>query len=494
MEKKPAIISCLILVAMLIAVIPRTPITYAADTHVNITSDVSELGPADATNYIFKVSCFVENVTLLYGVDIQLGWTTEYITCVNHTKTIPVTTFPNGILYPSTISVHDDVDESANMSGSEVGTMYWLAEASMLPAASFNGTGTAVEMFFKVKKHPIGIDSDIWVNVTGATLANKDGNPIIYDMTNLHILLHGRNQPAGPEITISSVNHKGAAPYTFAVNVSILNLDSYWDLGGFDIQLAYCPEVLQVTSTSIDPDGWFAGFWNDTFTVKNEVDNTVGKVWIAMLGLPLENGTHTAPEGSATLFTVTFSADGSGPIEKIYDPYSLAAFPHPERSEAPFNNSPTAVPIPFTVNNGFAHVVGIKQHTPLAGYTVTTESNSSVSTVYFRSGVAMLQFNVSGPAGYAGYFNITIPKSFMWADTTPDGWVGFFDGQVVSPIITEDADNTYLYFTYEHSKHPVTILSQHVVPEFGLATIATFVTLTILVVALTKRFTAGKKR
>jgi len=311
-------------------------------------------------------------------------------------------------------------------------------------------------------------------------------------LTNLPILLHGRSQPTGPTISISSVTYKGAVPYTFTVDVSILNLDAYWDMGGFDIQLAYSTDVLQATDTSIDPDGWFASFWNQTFAVMNRID-TPGKVWIAMLGLPLENGVHTPPSGSARLFTVTFSATGSGPIEKIVDPYSLAAFPHPERAEAPFSGRETAVPMPYTVSNGFAHVVGVTQHTPMPGYTVTTESNSTVSTVFFEPGVPMLQFNVSGPTGYAGYVNVTIPKDLVWSDT-PDLWIGLFDGQVVTPMITSDNDNTFMYFAYEHTKHSVVIIGQHAVPELGFAAMAIFMTLSLFGLVLTKKFTTGKKR
>lgn len=493
MEKKTAVISCLILIAMVIAVLPRAPITFAANTKAILSPSVTELGPEDAVNATFKVSCVIENTSLLYGVDIQIKWTTESIAYVNHTKMIPRNTYPDGILYSPTINVKDAVDESANMSGSEVGTMYWVSEAAMLPAPTFNDTGVAFDIFFRVKQHPIGVDTDIWVNFTNAVLADRDGFPIARDLTNAHVLLHGRTQPTGPEIDISSATYKGAVPYTFTADVTLENLDAYWDLGGFDLQLSYSPDVLQATSTSIDPDGWFASFWNQTIVIMNDI-NTPGKVWIAVLGLPLEQGVHTPPSGSARLCTVTFSATGSGPIEKISDDFSLAAFPHPERPEAPFDSQITAVPIPFTVSNGFAHVVGVTQHTPMAGYTVTTESNSSVTAVFFEPGIPLLQFNVSGPSGYMGYVNVTVPRNFIWSDTAPGTWVGLFDGQKITPAITYDNDNTYLYFSYEQTKHSVSIVGQHVVPELGLATMTMFMTLSILAFALTKKLHPGKKR
>jgi hypothetical protein len=130
----------------------------------------------------------------------------------------------------------------------------------------------------------------------------------------------------------------------------------------------------------------------------------------------------------------------------------------------------------------------------MAGYTVTTESNSSVSTVFFEPGIPMLQFNVSGPSGYMGYVNVTVPRNFIWSDTAPGTWIGLFDGQKITPMITYDDANTYLYFSYEQTKHSVTIVGQHVVPELGLATMTMFMTLSILAFALIKKLRTGKQR
>jgi hypothetical protein len=494
MEKKSAIVvSCLILVTMLIAAIPKVPVAYANGTFLKIVSDVTELGPDDEVGTTFTIKCRVENTTNFYGADIQIGWTTEYIEYVSHIKKIPVNTYPDGILYTPTIGVKDEVDETASMPGSEPGTMYWLSEASMLPAASFNGTGTAFEMTFIVKKHPLMVDSHIYVNITGAILSDKDGVPITHTQVNLDILLHGRLQPAGPEIKISSAPpYRGEVPYTFDTNVSISNLDPYWDLGGFDIKLSFCPEVMQATNLIIDPDNWFSSFWNTTTIIISETDNTLGIVWVVLLGIPIEGGNHTEPFGNATLFTVTFEAYASGLLEKIDDPYSLAAFPHPERSESPFNNSEWSVPIPYSKTDGFADIIGVTEHTLLSTHTVITESNSWVSSIFFSPNVPMLFFNVTGCKGYTGFCNVTIPKTFMWNVTSP-GWYVLVDGKMITPTITSDETNTYVYFTYEHSKHSITIITTSVVPEFGLTAIAILL-LAALAIALTKKMVVSKNK
>jgi hypothetical protein len=487
MRNKLVIMMCIMTIAATFTIAPNvSKVNASSETYLKIVSDVTELGPENVEGQNFTVRCIIENVTNLYGVDIQIGWTTEYIRYVNHTKMIPVETHPGGILYSSTVPVKDDVDENASMPGAAPGTMYWVAEASMAPAASFNGTGTAFEMTFQVKKQPIFFDSHIYINITSSTLSDKSGSPIDHTQVNLHILLHGRPQPAGPTINISSINYKGSVPYTFDVNVSILNLDPYWDLGGFDIKVSYDPQVLEATSIIADPDGWFANFWSNTLIIKNETNNDIGRAWAAVLGLPYENGTHTEPYGNATLCTISFKAYASGPIEKLSDAYSLAAYPHPERPEPPFNNAEWSVPIPFNVTQGFANVIGVMEHTPLTGYIVTTESNSSVSPIFFKLGIPTLIFNVTGVEGYTGYCNITIPKSFMWS-TVEDGWIVLVDGQMVTPTITEDAENTYVYFTYSHSTHNISIITTSVVPEFNFAMMLTTLLTAAIALGLIKK-------
>jgi hypothetical protein len=501
MEKKSGIIIYLLITASLLLITtPKTPatyVTYAASpsTIAEITSNVTSLGPSNAINKTFKVSFVIQNVTNLYGVDIQVGWNTTYIQYVSHIKTIPVETYPTGILHANTIPVLDIVNESdAGFGGSYPGTMYWLSEASRTPAPVFNGSGTAFTMIFKVKKHPYLSDTDLWINMTSVTLADVGGSPIDHTEINCHIILYGQLQPAGPAIQVSTVNHKGTVPYTFDTNVSILNLDPYWDFAGFDIQLSYEPEVIEATKISIDPDGWFNASWpNGKFVVMNLTDNINGKVWVAILGLPGENETHTPLSGSAVLFTVTFTAYASDPLIKITDPFSLAAFPHPERPEPPFNGLETSVPIPYNTTDGFAHIIGVIQHTPLTGYTVTTESNSSVSSLSFLPGIPMITFNVTGPHGYIGFCNVTIPKDLMWSSMGDTGWIVQVDGQTITPTISGDANNTYIYFVYQQSTHYVTIVTSNVVPEFSFIGLITLM-MSALAIVLIKKSPILKKK
>jgi hypothetical protein len=476
-EKSLMLLSCLILATALAAVVPRLQVTYAAPTTLRILPSVTELGPTNAIGQNITIDCRIENITDLYGVDIQIGWSTEFIRYVSHTKMIPAASYPGGIMHSPTIPVKNDVDETASMLGAAPGTMYWLAEASMAPAYSFNGTGAAFRMKFTVIKHPIGMNSHIFINITSSTLANSAGNPITHTQVNADILMHARAQPAGPTIDISHETYEGQVPHSFNTTVSIANLDAYWDLGGFDIQLAYNPGVLKATALFIDPEGWFASFWpGGKYIIKNDIDSSPGKIWVAVIGLPSSNGTHTEPSGSATLFKATFEAYGSGAIAKVDDRFSLAAFPHPERPESPFNSSETSVAMPFTPNDGFADIVSVTETTH-SGYNVVKKSSSATTETYYRIGVPMLLFNVTCAEGTSGYCNVTIPLAFM----NSNAWVVLMDGGMITPSTSADGTNTYVYFTYPVGEHKITIIGQTTIPEYSLVIMLTLMSSTIAI-------------
>jgi hypothetical protein len=88
-------------------------------------------------------------------------------------------------------------------------------------------------------------------------------------------------------------------------------------------------------------------------------------------------------------------------------------------------------------------------------------SNSLVSDLIFDSNRGILNFTVTGLPGTIGYFNATIKKSLLQG--TP---IVNFDGSQIEPTVSEDATFWYIYFTYQHSAHHVTIGGSMVIPEF----------------------------
>jgi len=115
-------------------------------------------------------------------------------------------------------------------------------------------------------------------------------------------------------------------------------------------------------------------------------------------------------------------------------------------------------------------------------------SNSTVSAFYFNPAEGpFISFNVTGSSGTKGFSRIAIPKQLLWVKP-PAQWVVLVGGVTVTPTVTEDANYTYLYFTYAHSTKIVQITGTNVVPEFPTWTpmLLTFIVLTVAI-AITKR-------
>ena len=438
---------------------------------------------SDVIGNEFDVETRLYNVTNLYGIDVQLAWNTTYLEYVSHAVKIPVDTYPDGVLYNPIIQIKDEVD-------SATGT-YWIAYASMAPAAAFNGTGTVFTMTFKIIAQPISppgedVEVDVYIRLASVDLADINANPIEYESFDSHIIIHGIPQPEGPTIRIAPeiYSFKGTVPHTLNVNISIQDLHEYWDLSGLDLQLSFNPDQMQVTNVLPGP---FLEQFNITYSIKQEIDNEQGLIWLVYLQLmPPEE--RLTPYGTGTLFTITANAEGSGPLT-IYSS-DLAAFPHPERSESPWNNSETSVPIPHEVASGFIEIAEIKSHQITVGqqtFAVTTESNSTISTVVFKPEYRLMQFSMEGVEGSTGYCNVTIPKSLMWS-TIEDGWFVLVDGEVIEPQVTADQFNTYLYFTVIHSTKQIAIMSTNAVPELiSLPMILALLTAVTTIVTLAKR-------
>ena len=114
-------------------------------------------------------------------------------------------------------------------------------------------------------------------------------------------------------------------------------------------------------------------------------------------------------------------------------------------------------------------------------------SNSSVSNVQLDSDTKTISFNIEGASGTAGFCNVTIPKELLWCDGSED-WTVIIGTTPVSPLVTQDEENTYVYFTYTHSQKTVYITGTHIIPEFQANIILPlFLTLTLLVVVVAKK-------
>ncbi|MEM2889696.1 MAG: hypothetical protein QXR42_09555, partial [Candidatus Bathyarchaeia archaeon] len=100
-------------------------------------------------------------------------------------------------------------------------------------------------------------------------------------------------------------------------------------------------------------------------------------------------------------------------------------------------------------------------------YPVSISTNSTtISNFSFNQSKKEISFNVTGDNGTLGFCNVTLPNTLV-----QNLWHGDFtilvDGHPPTEIsIVPDETYTYVYFTYTHSEHEVTII-----PEFPFVTI-----------------------
>ena len=113
-------------------------------------------------------------------------------------------------------------------------------------------------------------------------------------------------------------------------------------------------------------------------------------------------------------------------------------------------------------------------------YNVDIISNSTITDFSFNPEGALIRFNVEGEDETIGFCRVTFPKDLLHAE---GNWTVLVDGNSVTPTVNEDADNSYLYFTYNHSTKTVEIIGTNAIPEFPSWTPMLLI-LTVLTVAL----------
>jgi len=125
-------------------------------------------------------------------------------------------------------------------------------------------------------------------------------------------------------------------------------------------------------------------------------------------------------------------------------------------------------------------------------YNVDIISNSTVSDFSFNPESALVRFNVTGETGTTGFCRVTIPKDLLH---TEDEWTVMINDKPVTPTVNEDANSSYLYFTYEHNTKTIKIIGTTAIPEFpSWIILPLFMVATLLTVIVYKRLSkkAGK--
>jgi parallel beta-helix repeat protein len=108
-------------------------------------------------------------------------------------------------------------------------------------------------------------------------------------------------------------------------------------------------------------------------------------------------------------------------------------------------------------------------------------SNSTISNFQLNKTQKTIDFNVIGETGI-GFCRVTIPNVIV-EDFWQDNYTVLVNGQPVESRNWTDEDNTYIYFTYQHSTQKITII-----PEFpSNIVLALLMTLSLITCFLAKR-------
>jgi len=157
---------------------------------------------------------------------------------------VPKDDYPDGILWKPIMPIKDDVNTTA-------GT-YWIAIASMWPAPSFNGSGTAFTMTFRVKYHPVQPepDANITLELYSTELAARGGDPIPHYRQNGKVILHAL--AASHDIAVTSVHPMKTIVgqgYTMNINVTVANQGDFTET--FNVTLYVNTTVIQTRQVTL---------------------------------------------------------------------------------------------------------------------------------------------------------------------------------------------------------------------------------------------------
>ena len=305
-EKEISLALILLLLASFIAI--GIPAAHAQATTLALVPS-----PQSVTNAGEQVtfSCYVDDVTDLYGFGIKIEWDTTELAYFSHVLTVPVETYSEGVLHSSVIVVKDAVDIPAGI--------YEAAVTSVSPALGFDGSGIIFNITFQAMYVPwdFEITPDLYtealVEFTRDDLADSNANAIPHTTSDGVVQLMARPIifPPVPLLKVEPELYEASSIYeTWDSSVFLLGnestpLDAFWDVAGIDVYMHYNSTMLEALDVQIDPTGTFAAFWSlGVFEVAKDF-STPGIVHVAFIGY---GEPHFAPFGVIEMFRVTFNA------------------------------------------------------------------------------------------------------------------------------------------------------------------------------------------
>lgn len=156
--------------------------------------------------------------------------------------------------------------------------------------------------------------------------------------------------PAPALLKIAPTLAKGYTRNYIEVNVTINDLDAYWDLAGFDVKILYNTTMFDVAEVTLGDLSQRFNLTLEFIKEINEAEGYVHMVYLWDLGLPPEE--RPTPFGSGTLFTIRFFTVNAGQDNIEFGFVEMGGFPNPEK----WCNE-VATPIAYTVEEGSVRAV-----------------------------------------------------------------------------------------------------------------------------------------
>ena len=261
----------------------------------------------------------VEDINLLAGVGLQITWNNTFFDYVSRTMTMPVETF-SAVQPPSPYAglIHAPYVGVADLPNQTTGT-YDVAGAT-LGGAPFNGSGTAFTIVLEVISLPWASDFggaayvDFPVEWTLDDLADPAPTPIPHVTVNGTIRLDTKTVDYDPlpmlKVMPETIECEGLGENctadVYLMDENGNDLTTFWDVAGIDVYMNFDPTMITALEVTIDPDGWFGGFWTGGGMVilAEEINNIAGTVHVAFTGY----GTHSEVYGTGRMFSVIFNS------------------------------------------------------------------------------------------------------------------------------------------------------------------------------------------
>jgi len=231
----------------------------------------------------------------LYGFDIEISWDPYVLQYINHTVTVPVEDYPEGVLHEPFLEIKNVVNTTQGFA--------WFAYVSMSPAEPFNNPGYSSVVFYMTFTAIASGESPL--NFVNVDLSDDNGDPIIFasldglvvvgespqvrDVAILNVTSFPAAVYPGRLVNITVVaSNEGEAPEMFNVtvyaNTTVIGTQEVSHIApGENVTL-----VFVWNTTGLSPCNNFT-IWAEATTVPNEVnvDNNIftdGYVKIKMLG------------------------------------------------------------------------------------------------------------------------------------------------------------------------------------------------------------------